>query len=669
MRKILSIVFGIVVFVLFLFYFVLFTQPGNNLLKPTIESRINKELHINMKLENFSLRPSTFLLKFKTPNESYFLIKGQYGLFSKYIDAQYEFNVSTEEKALAFKSIKLKGAFFARGAIRGLIKEKLTVDGLSNIAKGKTNYSIILKNLKPIEITAKINNMKISKILYTLNKPEYAKALLNADIDFKDLSRDNLKGTSIVRITDGKIDRDVMKNDFNINVPAIQFESLLKINLDKNLSYLNFGLNSNIGNSKINGNFNQDIFHLLYDINISKLAVLKPITNIALRGAFSTNGKIDGKIDRFIVAGISSIAKGKTNYSFIVERKKIKNISMLIKNARLEDILYLLNQPKYASGLVSSNITIDNTIMKNLSGKIEVNIEKGSTNSAVIKKIYKVSMPRTTFNLNLDSTIKQSIANYSFKLKSLLGSIDLKDGIFNIPKTAVSGNYTIDVPNLDRLYFLSKRHLRGNATVTGSIKKDKNLTATANSKMFGGLMKVNLLNDNMTGSAKGIQAVDITDMLIYPRIFDSKGNVNFAYNLLSKKGTISSKFINGHILPNEVTFLLKQMARFDITREIYKQTTIESKINNGIVLNDLDMQSRLTHITSKNALIDLSKHKIDAKLRIDIKNKPVYVTLKGDLNSPKIRLDVKSLFRNKVKKKINKILEKENLNNLLKGFK
>lgn len=670
MKKIVLSIVGVLVFIVFLLYAILFTQPGNNLLKPTIESKINSALHTNMKLENFSLRLSTFSIKLTTPSKSYFALNGDYGIFSKFVNAKYKLNIGNKEDKLVFNNIKIKGAFFFKGTAKGFLKKKLVINGVSNIAQGATNYRVVLKNFKTQSIVAKIKNMKLEKILHTISKSEYAKALINGDINFETPKKDNYRGTAKIYVSDGSMDTDIMKKDFKVNIPKTHFKALGNINLNRGLANFRFQLNSNLGGGKIYGKFNRKSSNInsKYNINILNLAVLKPIINTALRGAFSTSGAINGKIKKLFVSGTSNIANGITDYKFKIEDKKIKNIALTVKNAKLNKVLYLVNQPQYAYGNVFSSIKIQTLDMKKLSGKITADVKNGVVNSSVVKKVNNVSMPRAHFKLNFNSTIKNSIANFLIRFKSSIGNVDFKNGVFDISKATLNGNYKVYIPNLDKLYFLSKRHLRGSTVVTGVVKKDKNLTVLANSKMFSGALKAKLVNDNLTVSAMNIQSVKVTDMLLYPKIFDSKGNVDLFYNLLSKKGLLKAEFVNGHILPNEVTFLLHQATRFDIAREIYKRTTLRSQIDNGVILSNLDMKSRLTHITSKKALTDFNKNKIDAKLKIEIKKKPTYVTISGDLNKPKIKLNLKSLFKDKIKKKMNKILNKKKLNNLFKGF-
>ncbi len=152
--------------------------------------------------------------------------------------------------------------------------------------------------------------------------------------------------------------------------------------------------------------------------------------------------------------------------------------------------------------------------------------------------------------------------------------------------------------------------------------------------------------------------VKVLEMLIYPKIFDSEMNADIKYNLLSKKGSVDAKLHNGRILPNKLSFILKNMAKFDITKEIYKITTIKSNINDKEIYTDLFMESRLTKITSRKAYLNMQENKINADLNIFIMKKPVTVKIKGDVKKPKINVDFKDFLKSEVKSKAEKEIKK-----------
>ena len=492
MKKTAIVIISAVLLLVIIIFGLLFTQPGNNIIKPVIESKLNANLTQKIKLETFSLRPSTFKIKLILGKDSYISAKGNYGLFTKTIDAE-------------------------------------------------------------------------------------------------------------------------------------------------------------------------------YDIKIAQLENISPITKMNLRGPFSTGGYIKGSKKLMNISGTSNLALSRTDYHLTIKKLKIASIDMSMKNAKLEKILYMLNKPQYAEANLNINAKLSGMESKKTNGRIISALSSGYFNSGVIKKRLDLTMPQTTFNVSAYTDVKNSEAISRIKANSSIAKLIINKMIFQMNSSTLKSDYKLIVPNLDKLYFVTNQHLRGNITINGNIEKDKNFIVTADSNTLGGKANLKLFGSKATAAIRNIQAVKLTNMLMYPRIFDSRLNADAVYSLKTKKGTINANLINGHILPNKMTFLLRHMARFDITREIYKKTNIVSRINDKIITSDLDMESRLTHITSKDAVVDMKNRKVDAKLRVDIKKKPVYVKIKGDINHPEVKLDVKALFMKKIQKKINKQIPK-GINNIINKF-
>ncbi len=664
-----KIIIGITVIVVTLFvlaYALLFTQPGNNLLRPTVEAKINNALKTNMTLEQFSLRPSYISVKLKTPMGSTFVAYGNFGLFSKNIDVKYALNVSPKENKFQFGKLKLKGPFWVKGEVKGSVNGLLDITGKSNFSSSDINYNIKLKNKRPSFLVVRINNLKLAELLKNINMPEFADASIKTDIEFTSFNKNALKGNGKIYITKGIVNGDVVKKEFNLNLPKTTFSAKADIVLNGSLVNLDSDIESNLGKSSIKGVFNQktENINAKYVIKILNLALLKPLTNLELKGAFFTSGNIKGTKSVMLIKGTSNVADSQTNYNVRIKDSNIEKIGLYIKDAKLEKILAMLNKPIYAKGFVNANINLSDIKKDRLEGSIKANISKGVVNTAVVRKLFKLRMPETTFRADISSLIKKSVATSVVNVNSSIASLSTKKTVFNIPGFVLDTDYTLKIPDLNKLYFLTNRHMKGSSVVNGRVKYTKNgLNAIALSNMWGGKINVKINNDKVVGEAKNISVVKITDMMMYNRIFDSKGSVDFKYDMATKKGVVNALFVNGHILPNRVTFLLHNMAKFDITKEIYKTTKIHSTINNKKIFSNLDMVSRLTRISSKNAFIDMNRDTIDAKIRIAIKKNAVYVKLKGNLSHPRIKFDFRNLIKNKVEKKV-----KKKINSLLKNF-
>ncbi len=482
-------IFGIIIFIVLLLvaaYGILFTGFGNNLIKPTVEHKINKTLKTDMQLETFRLTPSHINLLMKNEKGSIFQIEGQLSLLSKNADLIYKININKND-SIKLKNYTLNGQFSTAGTINGSINKTLTVKGQSNIANSDTQYTIILKNSNPKQLTATIKHLNIKKLCILLNQKPFANGLLDTRVELNDIKNNNIK-----------------------------------------------------------------------------------------------------------------------------------------------------------------------------SGHITLNITKGIIYSKPINKQYRTNLDRNIpFKLSLSSNIEDSVLFSLINLKTSLGNLNTKKAIFNIKKMHLDSDYTLHIPDLDKLYFITNRHLKGNVTVAGNIyKQNNNINITFNSNIFSGKINGIFNNGKLNLKATKISMADITDMLMYKRFFDSKGNFRATYDIFTKKGKIEGIFNKGHILPNKMTLMIKVYNGFDLTKEIYETTSVSGLINKKTLLLDFDMKSRLTTLNTKKAVLNFDKNTVKTSLNVSIKDNAFKVILTGDMKSPNIKIDATKLIKKRVEKGVQHLINK-----------
>lgn len=94
---------------------------------------------------------------------------------------------------------------------------------------------------------------------------------------------------------------------------------------------------------------------LNYEVNIKDLAKLEKYTKQKLNGKFFTKGTVLGDEKLTIVKGISDIFGSKTTYDVKLVDFKPSNIDFFVDNAKIQTLLYTLNQPVFANGDLSIN--------------------------------------------------------------------------------------------------------------------------------------------------------------------------------------------------------------------------------------------------------------------------------------------------------------------------
>jgi hypothetical protein len=411
-----------------------------------------------------------------------------------------------------------------------------------------------------------------------------------------------------------------------------------------------------------------------YDIEIQELSNLQKLIGTRFNGPFKTHGTIKGDKNHMQIDGESDIAESATAYHLTLKAFKPESLKADVKHLHIDRLLRMLDQPDYARGIVNVKADISSLNLKNLDGKVLTTIRKGLLLPPPIKRDFNLTIPSDfTFRGDIATDLKHTKAISDITFITSVANLTAKTLAYDIEKGALSTDYTLNVPDLDKLRFITNQHMKGNVKITGNVKRSKNLLqATAHSDTLGGAFDALYKNGIADIQIKNIQTVALTDMLLYPHIFDSRANAKLNFDTLKQKGTLHAELLNGQILPNKMSFLLQQLANFDITKEVYERTVIDTQIDKKVLRSNIYMKSRLTEIASKDGEIDLDNQTIDTTLNIKIRKMALPVTLDGPLMKPNIKIDEDVLLKSKAKEAIEKRLPESIKNSpagdLLKSF-
>jgi len=403
---------------------------------------------------------------------------------------------------------------------------------------------------------------------------------------------------------------------------------------------------------------------IVYKVNLEELKTLKELLQTELDIPLHLNGTVVGDVAFLVVDGESDIASSKTTFSAELINFTPTKIRADIKGLVIEEVLAVLKQPHYADGLFDLNVNITNADVKNLNGLINSKIYKGKLDSKYLTKAYKFKsmMPRTTFNATTSSKLRKDVVDTRIDFNSNLVNLDVKSAQFNITQKALDTDYKLKVHNLDRLFFITGRHLKGNITANGRVKKAKDLDFSMFSNIAEGKLEAKLHNDDFTASLKGMQTLKVLDMLLYPKIFKSLIDGDVKYNLADAKGVFNGKLSRGKFTKNQVLDLAKQYASTDMYKETFNGD-VSAKINKEKIIASLDLKSNRSAITTKNTKLNTATNTIDSQIQINANGNPIDVRLRGDVNKPKVDIDAEEL----IKKEATKAITKE-INKFLKGF-
>ncbi len=459
--------------------------------------------------------------------------------------------------------------------------------------------------------------------------------------------------------------RPIIQNKLANIVPGLTIPSFrlslnkvkLLIDIDKN-SIITLGGSINIFKRSVN---------LKYNVNIKNLSKLSKMTKIKLRGSFKTTGNLSGDMDNLFVNGVSNIFDSTMKYKVLLSKFKLKIANISIKDARIDKILYLTNNPSYIKGLINININIQ-TKGGNLSGLITSKTYKAKFDRKVIDKNQDIKMNRDySLAMQTNSIVKNGVIFSKIRFTSGLLSFKANKNRFNLKNKTMKTDYSVNIPDLKKLKFITGQNLRGRLVVSGNILKTDKLLSGTSKLPFGNLnfvLKNSILNANLLK----INVSKLLYTLGYYRIFRSGGDVNLIYNLSKKSGKFNGNFINGRIYADNLSRLIKQFTRFDITKELYKTALINGTILKNRITANLDMKSVNTAINSKDTIVDFDRSQINSRLQFRIKKTRFFAHIYGNIRKPKINIDASQFIKSIGKKHLNKIIKSKKLRNLINKF-
>ncbi|MCW8895885.1 MAG: hypothetical protein OQK48_08320 [Sulfurimonas sp.] len=655
---------GVLVTLVAVVYVVIFTSLGNGLLKPIVEDKIQQQTKLDSKLTTFTLNMSSFEVLLELNANNSVLIKGNYSLFSQAFDVAYRVRLDNLESLKELSDLPLQGKLYTDGKVKGDMSF-MEVDGKSDVGEGDTTYHVELTDLNPTSIIAEVKNAKLSSLLYLGAQSQYASADINLDVNFKNINPGKLDGDILLITKNAKIDSQLMKKDFNVTIPNTSFAMKLDAKLKGNDVDYSYDLSSKLFSILSSGNVKPEPLQtdITYSLNIKELALLKPVIGADLRGAFKLNGTVKGSKEKLIVKGKSDLAESDTKFEAVLKDFAPKSIVASVKNLKLKKLLYMIKQPHYTDGILFLNADITNAAVGSLKGKVQTDIKNGLLNSKYITKLagFESLMPRTTFNSTTTTILNKNLLDTKVDFNSNLVDLDIKKASYNLKDSSLKSDYLATVANLDKLFFVTQRRMKGDLSVNGELVKIKDLDLTIHTKIAGGNVDAKLHNDDFHAEFKSVSTKELLGMFIYPEIFQANLDGKLNYNLAQSKGVFSGHVIDGNFVNNNTFNLIKQYTKFDMYRESFNGD-IAAEINKEKILASLDFRSKQASVKTTNAKINTKTKMIDSDVTIQAKKNTVTANIIGDINAPKVKVDLEKLMKSKagdaLKKEINKGIDK-----------
>ena len=645
-------------FVILLFgsaFLLLFTNTGNTFLRPYINSYIVKNYDVDLKLVSFTLRPNFLDLEAYLYKNIRIILNGDIDIWKKSFDLDFTVNA----KNVSTKYIKTPANANIKGKLRGDIKH-IEVTGGGKVLESSVKFDTAIEDYKAKNLHLFMKKARIAQLLTLLSKPPYVSGVANIDINFDDLNPESLKGNADINIPYGSINTLLIKKDFNITLPPgfiFRAEDKTFLRGKDTLSSINF--NSNIFkliSNKTIYNMKNKTLDSDFSLIVPDMKLLRSVTKQNFQGSFKAEGRVKKEEN--------DISYLVSTFSFGGNLKAVGYNDKLEVNAqglRLDKILYMAGMPKYSYADIKLDIYLNHIGTRDMNGEINATLSKGSMNDTLFQKDFNLTLPKNfSYEVLYNAKIENKNINFQADINSSVAKMILTDGQTDINDLNTKAKYTLNIPDLSKLYFLTNLQLYGSAKFNGNFNLyDGILLSKGKTDIFDTNTTYEYKNGDIKVNALGISVAQLSDTFGYPQFFDAKGKADLFYNPKYKKGNFNIILNNGRILKNELSDTVLMLSGFDITKEIYKNSILQGTIKDNLIKFVYDMNSTDTLFKIYSANIDTKQLTINAPFILKIKDKDIQGNIQGNIHHPKVKINTSSYIKNKIEKVIDKKVPKK----------
>ena len=423
-------------------------QLENDVINKEFNQTFSSKINIDGDIEALFLgKNAEIKTQLLTSIGNLFLEKTLVDLEKDRVVSDYKFEAKNLQKLESVLGRKLIGDFNTTGNILydNLI---LSVDGNSDIFESSTVFRFKLEDNIVKDISFKVENTKIEKLLDFLNEPIYATGDLNVQGEIQNSNLEELSGTIISKISDAKLVNEVVNAVFKQELKTpVNFDMALNNQFIPNKIVSQMVLNSSLANlSAENAIYDlvEGVLKSDYLLKISSLDNLKDFTKTKLRGKLDIKGELEKK-DMFLFAtGKSSVLGGKLDFTL-----KNDDLTASLNDVSVKELSYMMYKPEFFNSRGDFSLNY-NTITKqgNLVGKFFNGSFLPNDLSLLINHLAKFDLTKEIYEtVDLNSDINDNLLTSNFLMKSENTQIESKEAITDFDKNFIDAKLNTQIKN------------------------------------------------------------------------------------------------------------------------------------------------------------------------------------------------------------------------------
>jgi hypothetical protein len=633
-------------------YWVVFTESGNKILIPYMESKASEVLKAPVNILVFRLTPSSLALDATYQESLHVKAEGDLSIFSKSFNIDYLIeaeNIKTEQIAIN-EPISLKGN--AKGDLKDI-----NIKGVGVVFEAPASYDVRLVNNALSRAIATVENISIQKLLGVANQPIIAHGRGDLHVNITD-DAGTPSGDAKIQIFEGMLDEKVIFEKYGVSLPP---KVLYQANIDAKLQGTQVQANGVVDSSLARFLIESGLFDTKsrswksdFELFVPSLSAINTLAGMPLQGKMLVVGEASGDKREAQARAKTESLGGKIEAIYQGDNAYVNG-----ENVDLEKILHTLVQPPLANGKMNFEFKMDS--IANKKGAADLHISQGAILGSSMKELSGLDWPKSTsFGFKASADINDKKIGYDASVESELASVlDIK-GEFDTVEVSTQAPFSLHVKELANLAFATGRTLHGSMQANGILRLENGIPyLQASTDVLGGQSVVTYENTTATLNAKNFSMQRLSEVVDFPHVLEATGEASARYDVALKQGEFSLLLPEGHLRQSELVGLVRALTGFDLVQETYTDSTVKGVVKDQMVGFDVSMLGKESFLRVEQGVLNLDKQTINAPFALKVQNKDLSGAIKGKMNEPKVSVRASEYIKKKIGKELEKHIPKE----------
>ncbi|MBE0495306.1 MAG: hypothetical protein IBX45_02725 [Campylobacterales bacterium] len=644
--RVMAIIIGVMLVVLGVAYGVLFTQTGNDFVRPHLEKKATQALGKKVDIREFSLRFSSLKAVLKVDESATLEVQGTFNLF----DQRFAINYDVQAQGLETPVMVIQEKLTVVGEAKGFVHD-FVAQGMGKAFGSDIAYEVTFKEklLSAAQVEAK--DLDVGQILELLGQSRLAEGKVSVEAHTAE------SGTLVGKVTlsNGVVNAVKVQEQYGVVLPPkVMYAGELHAILRGEELEAKGALVSSLAEvrfPKILANTQTQVWSALVDVIVPNLALLEPLAGMPLAGDLTLKASLEGEKEA-VRAEVSTASLGGLTTAFYED--DVLDVSM--ENGSLEEVLTRLAKPRYSQGALHVKAKFTDASQASRKGTVAFRVANGVPNSAEIRELFGVELPaKMTYEAKMDAKLAGESVDFVSEVMSSVGTLQTTQGKADLKTGTLNTQYQLHVEELLALKPLIKQALHGSFEMNGEAGvNEQGARATGVTEVLGGKSSFVFENEQLDAQLVDVVFERLSALLDVPYVFESVGNATLTYNVPKDAGVFQATFPQGRLIESELTRMVQTVTGFNLTQELYENTTLKGKILPNSVIFDLLMKAKRSQLSVSQGTLGRENEQLRVPFDILVEKKDLSGIIEGKMQNPRVSIKASQYIQKKLDKEIEK---------------